>query len=74
MNRTSSGTTDAVYVVDILPKVKIEVGVRDEDAQAVVDAIIKASQTGNIGDGKIFVTDLLDAYRIRTGERGIDAL
>ena len=60
----------AEYVVDFLPKVKIEVVVADENLAATVDAIRKAAQTGRIGDGKIFVSSIEDAIRIRTGERG----
>ena len=62
------------YVVDLLPKLKVEVVVQDEMAPRVVDALMTAARTGNIGDGKIFVYDLQDAYRIRTGESGPDAL
>ena len=62
------------YVVDLLPKVKIEVVVSEEMAQQVVDTLIKTARTGNIGDGKVFVSDLTDVYRIRTGERGPDAI
>jgi len=62
------------YTVDFLPKVKIEIGVADDLIDKVVDAIVGAAQTGKIGDGKIFVTDLQDSIRIRTGERGEDAL
>jgi nitrogen regulatory protein P-II 1/nitrogen regulatory protein P-II 2 len=64
----------AEYVVDFLPKVKIEVAVADEHADAVVDGIAKAASTGKIGDGKIFVFQLDQAIRIRTGETGNDAL
>ncbi len=62
------------YAVDFVPKVKIEIAVAEEKAQTVIDAIIKASQTGQIGDGKIFVSDLVETIRIRTGETGNDAL
>jgi nitrogen regulatory protein P-II 1 len=62
------------YRVDFVPKVKIEVVVDDGRLQNVVDAIVKAAQTGQIGDGKIFVSDLVEAVRIRTGEAGSDAL
>lgn len=58
----------AEYVVDFLPKVKIEVVVKDEDLERCVDAIVKAAQTGKIGDGKIFVTKIESVIRIRTGE------
>jgi len=64
----------AEYVVDFLPKVKIEVAVTAELLDQVIDAITKAAQTGKIGDGKIFVFSLEQAIRIRTGESGADAL
>ena len=64
----------AEYVVDFLPKVKIEVAVSDALAPQAVDAIRNAANTGKIGDGKIFVSALDDAVRIRTGERGDDAV
>ena len=64
----------AEYVVDFLPKVKVEVVVKAEDLDNCVDAIIKAAHTGKIGDGKIFVTTLEQAIRIRTGETGEDAV
>ena len=64
----------AEYVVDFLPKIKIEVVVDDAMAESVVDAIIKAARTGKIGDGKIFVLDVESALRVRTGETGDDAL
>jgi nitrogen regulatory protein PII len=64
----------AEYVVDFLPKVKIEVAVRDDVAEQVVDAIAQAAGTGKIGDGKIFVSTLDDVIRIRTGEHGEDAV
>ena len=64
----------AEYVVDFLPKVKLEIIVRDEQVQDVVEAIEKAAKTGRIGDGKIFVTPVDDVVRIRTGERGGDAV
>src|SRR5437773_7322513 len=62
------------YVVDFLPKVKLEIVVRDDQATAVVQAITRKAQTGKIGDGKIFVTDLQDVIRIRTDEHGNDAI
>lgn len=62
------------YTVDFLPKVKIEVVAEDNRADAVVDAIVKAANTGKIGDGKVFVSEVLEAVRIRTGERGSDAI
>ena len=64
----------AEYVVDFLPKVKLEIVVPDERLEAAVDAIQKAARTGRIGDGKIFVSDVLDVMRIRTGETGADAV
>ena len=64
----------AEYVVDFLPKVKLEVVVADDLAERAVEAIAAAAQTGRIGDGKIFVTPVETAIRIRTGERGDDAL
>ena len=64
----------AEYVVDFLPKVKVEVAVPDESTSEVVEAIIGAAKTGRIGDGKIFVTSIEEVIRIRTGEKGPDAL
>ena len=64
----------AEYVVDFLPKVKIEVVVDDALTEQVVDAIIKAARTGKIGDGKIFVQEVEQVIRIRTGETGPDAV
>lgn len=64
----------AEYVVDLLPKVKIEIGVDDEQVDAVVEAVGRAANTGKVGDGKIFVYDLTNVVRIRTGETGADAL
>ena len=64
----------AEYVVDFLPKVKIEVALDDDRVDAAVDAITKAANTGKIGDGKIFVMDLQQVIRIRTGETGSNAL
>jgi nitrogen regulatory protein PII len=64
----------AEYVVDLLPKVSIEIIVRDEDVNAVVDAITNSANTGRIGDGKIFIGDVDDVIRIRTGERGDAAI
>jgi nitrogen regulatory protein P-II 1 len=64
----------AEYVVDFLPKVKIEVVVTDAQTEQVIDAIVSAARTGKIGDGKIFVTNVEQAVRIRTGEEGADAL
>ena len=64
----------AEYVVDFLPKVKVEVAVADEQVEAVVEAIVRAAGTGKIGDGKVFVYDLGRVVRIRTGEMDADAL
>ena len=64
----------AEYVVDYIPKVKLEVAVDDDLAERVVDAIVESARTGKIGDGKIFVTELENAVRIRTGEAGALAL
>ena len=64
----------AEYVVDFLPKVKIEAAVKSDMLERVIEAIIKAARTDKIGDGKIFVTDLEHVVRIRTGETGKDAL
>jgi nitrogen regulatory protein P-II 2 len=64
----------AEYVVDFLPKIKIEAGVADDQLDQVIEAISAAAQTGKIGDGKIFVFELADAIRIRTGETGAEAL
>jgi nitrogen regulatory protein P-II 1 len=62
------------YQVDLLPKIKIEVVVLDEDVASVLNAIRAAARTGNIGDGKIFVYPVEDAMRIRTGDSGVDAI
>ncbi len=64
----------AEYVVDFLPKSKLEVAVADDKVDEVIEAIAKATNTGKIGDGKIFVTELVNVMRIRTGETGTDAL
>ena len=64
----------AEYVVDFLPKIKIEIAVSDELVDKVVDAIVQAANTGRIGDGKIFVTNMSEVIRIRTGERGAAAV
>lgn len=64
----------AEYVVDFLPKVKLEIAIKDELLDQVIEAIEKAANTGKIGDGKIFVFDLEQAIRIRTGETGNEAL
>jgi len=62
------------YTVDFLPKVKFEMVVSDDHAQRAVEAILRAAKTGKIGDGKIFVAEVEEAVRIRTGERGMEAL
>jgi nitrogen regulatory protein P-II 1 len=64
----------AEYVVDFLPKVKVEVVVADSLVEKAMDAIVRAARTGKIGDGKIFVTDVSQVVRIRTGETGEDAV
>jgi len=64
----------AEYVVDFLPKVKVDIATSDEQLEQVIEAISKAANTGKIGDGKIFVTALEQAIRIRTGESGNDAI
>ncbi len=64
----------AEYVVDFLPKVRVEVAVSDSQVETVIEALIKAARTGKIGDGKIFVTPLEQVVRIRTGETGDTAL
>ncbi len=62
------------YAVDFVPKVKLEVVVSEDQSQTVIDTILKSAQTGQIGDGKIFVSDLNETIRIRTGESGSEAL
>ncbi len=64
----------AEYVVDFLPKVKLEIAVSDDVVDKAVETIVNSANTGKIGDGKIFVTDLLQVIRIRTGETGEDAI
>lgn len=64
----------AEYVVDFLPKVKVEVALAEASVESAVEAIIKAAQTGKIGDGKIFINSLEEVIRIRTGETGSDAV
>lgn len=72
------GRTDkyrgSTYAVNLLPKLKLEVVVKDEDLEAAIEAIVKASHTGEIGDGKLFVSEVLDVIRVRTNERGDAAL
>ncbi len=62
------------YVIDFLPKIKIEVIVKDEDVEKVIETILKSAQTGRVGDGKIFVIPVEDVIRIRTAERGEQAV
>jgi nitrogen regulatory protein P-II 1 len=64
----------AEYVVDFLPKIKIEVVVADGQIDAALEAIVNAARTGRIGDGKIFVSEIIDVLRIRTGETGATAI
>jgi len=64
----------AEYTVDLVPKVRLEVLVDDSEASAVVDAIVKAASTGSIGDGKVWITPIDQIVRVRTGERGVDAI
>ena len=75
---TQKGHTElyrgAEYQVDFIPKTKIEIAVDDGQASKVIDAIRNAANTDSIGDGKIFVSELVDVVRIRTGETGVDAL
>lgn len=64
----------AEYVVDFLPKLKLEIAISEDLVEAAVEAIIESAQTGKIGDGKIFVTNIEQTVRIRTGESGVEAL
>ena len=64
----------AEYVVDFLPKVKVEVALTDDLVDRVVETIIEAAKTGKVGDGKIFITELAEVHRIRTGETGDEAI
>lgn len=64
----------AEYVVDFMPKAKMEIVVSDDDLENVVKTIVETARTGQVGDGKIFITDLSDVLRIRTGEAGSEAL
>jgi nitrogen regulatory protein P-II 1 len=64
----------AEYIVDFLPKIKLDIVVNDKIVNKVVESIIKTAQTGKIGDGKIFIYDIEQAIRIRTGEKGDDAI
>ena len=69
-----SGRGGETYTVDMLPKLKIEVVTKDADAEKVIEIIVNAAKTGNIGDGKIFVTPVEEAIRVRTEERGEDVV
>lgn len=62
------------YAVDFVPKVKIEIAVADDRVQTVIDTVLRSAQTGQIGDGKVFVSELTETVRIRTGETGSEAL
>ncbi len=64
----------AEYTVDLVPKARVEVLVDDDDADDVIDVIVKSAQTGRIGDGKVWSVPVDDVVRVRTGERGVDAL
>ena len=64
----------AEYVVDFLPKVKVEVALSEDLVERAIEAIVESARTGKVGDGKIFVTDLAEVYRIRTGETGEQAI
>ena len=64
----------AEYTVDLIPKVRLEVLVDDSDADSVIDVIVKAASTGSIGDGKVWSTHVDQVVRVRTGERGVDAI
>jgi nitrogen regulatory protein P-II 1 len=72
------GRTDkyrgSTYAVNLLPKLKLEVVVKDDELETAIDAIVKASHTGEIGDGKLFVSEVSEVIRVRTGERGDAAL
>lgn len=69
-----TGRGGTAYTVDMLPKLKLETVVNDEEVERVVQAILQTARTGNIGDGKIFITPVEEVIRVRTGERGKDAL
>ncbi|MDO4909445.1 MAG: P-II family nitrogen regulator [Corynebacterium sp.] len=64
----------AEYAVDFVPKVKLEVVVGDDILEDVLNALVETARTGKIGDGKVWVTDVIDLIRVRTGERGVDAV
>ena len=65
---------DSNYCIDLIPKTRIELIVNDEELEDAIDAIVESARTGEIGDGKIFVSDVLEVVRIRTGERGSKAV
>lgn len=71
---TYEGRAGERHTIDMLPKIKLELVVRDADTQRVVDIIIGSARSGNIGDGKIFIIPVANAYRVRTGEQGEEAL
>lgn len=71
---THQGRSGERYTVDMLPKVKLEVVVKDADTRKAIDAILASARTGNIGDGKLFVSPVTQVYRVRTGEQGDDVL
>src|SRR4051812_12497764 len=73
-NQKGLSRDDGAYHMELLPKIRLEVVVAEKDLEPLVDAICKAANTGQPGDGKIFVSDIRDAIRIRTGERGETAL
>lgn len=64
----------AEYKIDLVPKIRLEVLVDSKDAEAVIDLIVKAASTGSIGDGKVWSTPVDEVVRVRTGERGVDAI
>ncbi|MBX3111660.1 MAG: P-II family nitrogen regulator [Fimbriimonadaceae bacterium] len=64
----------STYALNLVPKVRIVVVVNDEDLDAALEAIVEAARSGEVGDGKVFVSDILDVVRVRTGERGSDAV
>ncbi|MSQ41034.1 MAG: P-II family nitrogen regulator [Dehalococcoidia bacterium] len=68
------GRGGGTVVVDMLPKTKVELVVRDEDLEKAIDVIIEAARTGEVGDGKIFISDVREVIRVRTGERGVSAI
>ena len=62
------------YCIDLIPKTRLELVVNDEDLERILDVIVESAHTGEVGDGKIFVSDVAEVIRIRTGERGADAV